>query len=74
MKKYLVHEELKHILHEIEEGGFAIEADVEDVHSQIELLLTRKIGDAGKKIHSGRSRNDQVAVDLKLYLKDAIKT
>jgi argininosuccinate lyase len=72
-EKILIHVELKHLLNEIEAGDFLIEADVEDVHSQIELLLTRKIGDAGKKIHSGRSRNDQVAVDLKLYLKDAIK-
>jgi argininosuccinate lyase len=50
-------------------GGFTIDEGVEDIHSQIELLLTRKIGEAGKKIHSGRSRNDQVAVDIKLYLK-----
>ena len=61
--------ELKKILAEIEAGGFALEDDVEDVHSQVELLLTRQVGDVGKKIHSGRSRNDQVLVDLKLYLK-----
>ena len=70
--KNQIHEELNHILKDIEQNRFTIEEDVEDVHSQIELLLTCKIGDAGKKIHSGRSRNDQVAVDLKLYLKDAI--
>lgn len=55
----------------IEAGTFEIESGVEDVHSQVELLLTRSIGEAGKKIHSGRSRNDQVAVDIKLFLKDA---
>ena len=56
----------------IEKGAFAIEEGVEDVHSQVELMLTRAIGDAGKKIHSGRSRNDQVAVDIKLYLRAQI--
>ncbi|MCL2560698.1 MAG: argininosuccinate lyase [Rikenellaceae bacterium] len=61
--------ELKKILVDIEAGAFALEDDVEDVHSQVELLLTRRVGDVGKKIHSGRSRNDQVLVDLKLYLK-----
>ena len=50
-----------------EAGRFTIEEGVEDVHSQVELLLTRKLGDMGKKIHSGRSRNDQVLVDLKLF-------
>ena len=63
---------LKDILSEIEEGRFTIEENVEDVHSQIELLLTQRIGDTGKKIHSGRSRNDQVAVDIKLYLREQI--
>lgn len=63
---------LKEILNDVEAGRFAIEEDVEDVHSQVELLLTRRIGDAGKTIHSGRSRNDQVAVDIKLYLKASI--
>ena len=58
---------LKEIYQTIEEGIFVIEDDVEDVHSQVELLLTRKLGDVGKKIHSGRSRNDQVLVDLKLF-------
>jgi argininosuccinate lyase len=60
------------IASEIEKGGFIIEDGVEDVHSQVELLLTRRIGEAGKMIHSGRSRNDQVAVDIKLFLREAI--
>jgi argininosuccinate lyase len=59
--------ELKAIYQQIEKGEFVIENGVEDVHSQVELLLTRKLGDTGKKIHSGRSRNDQVLVDMKLY-------
>ena len=59
-------EELRRIHADIEAGRFIIEEGVEDVHSQVELLLTRKLGDMGKKIHSGRSRNDQVLVDLKL--------
>ncbi|MDD4489139.1 MAG: argininosuccinate lyase [Paludibacter sp.] len=59
--------ELKNIYQTIEDDAFVIEEDVEDVHSQVELLLTRKLGDVGKKIHSGRSRNDQVLVDLKLF-------
>ena len=60
------------ILHEIENGTFVLEDDVEDIHSQVELLLTRRLGDVGKKIHSGRSRNDQVLVDVKLFLKDEV--
>ena len=60
------------ILKEIEAGYFILEDDVEDIHSQVELLLTRRLGDMGKKIHSGRSRNDQVLVDLKLFLKDEV--
>ncbi len=59
--------ELKVIYHTCEKGEFVIEDGVEDVHSQVELMLTRKLGDMGKKIHSGRSRNDQVLVDLKLF-------
>ena len=59
--------ELKNIYQLCERGEFVIEDDVEDVHSQVEMLLTRKLGDMGKKIHSGRSRNDQVLVDLKLF-------
>ena len=65
-------EGLDTILGEIEKGDFFLEADVEDIHSQVELLLTRRLGDIGKKIHSGRSRNDQVLVDLKLFLKDEV--
>ena len=57
----------------IEKGSFAIEEGVEDVHSQVELMLTRELGDVGKKIHSGRSRNDQILVDLKLYFREAIQ-
>ncbi|MBA4168597.1 MAG: argininosuccinate lyase [Chitinophagaceae bacterium] len=60
---------LNDILNEITRGEFLIEEGIEDIHSQIELLLTRRIGEAGKKIHSGRSRNDQVAVDIKLFLR-----
>ena len=63
-------EGLDDILKEIEEGDFVLEEDVEDIHSQVELLLTRRLGEIGKKIHSGRSRNDQVLVDIKLFLKD----
>ena len=65
--------ELKNIETEINEGLFRIEDGVEDIHSQIELNLTKKIGDAGKKIHSGRSRNDQIAVDIKLFLRAEIQ-
>jgi argininosuccinate lyase len=65
----LIQGELNHVLSEIREGSFKIDKDVEDIHSQVELLLTQRIGEAGKKIHSGRSRNDQVAVDIKLYLR-----
>ncbi|HET6253532.1 MAG TPA: argininosuccinate lyase [Puia sp.] len=65
----LIQEGLKQILVEIRAGGFTIDKDVEDVHSQVEGMLTQRIGEAGKKIHSGRSRNDQVAVDIKLYLR-----
>ena len=65
-------EGLDGILDEIEAGDFRLEDDVEDIHSQVELLLTRRLGDIGKKIHSGRSRNDQVLVDVKLFLKDEV--
>lgn len=64
---------LKEIAAEIEAGRFEIEPGTEDVHSQVELMLTRRLGDAGKKIHSGRSRNDQVLVDLKLFLRDELR-
>jgi argininosuccinate lyase len=65
--------ELKEIYAVCERGGFVIEDGVEDVHSQVELILTRKLGDTGKKIHSGRSRNDQVLLDLKLFTREEIK-
>ena len=65
--------ELKNIYHTCERGEFVIEDDIEDVHSQVEMLLTRRLGDIGKKIHSGRSRNDQVLVDLKLFTRHEIK-
>ena len=64
---------LDEILGEIETGDFILEDDVEDIHSQVELLLTRRLGETGKKIHSGRSRNDQVLVDIKLFLRDELK-
>ena len=64
--------ELEKILATVEDGSFRLEEDVEDIHSQVELLLTRALGDAGKKIHAGRSRNDQVLVDIKLFLKDEL--
>ena len=66
-------EELKNIYSMAERGEFVIEEGVEDVHSQVELMLTRKLGDVGKKIHSGRSRNDQVLLDLKLFTRSQLK-
>ncbi|HXH99246.1 MAG TPA: argininosuccinate lyase [Sphingobacteriaceae bacterium] len=69
----VIQKELKSIYKQIEEGDFKIDGDVEDIHSQIELLLTQRIGEAGKKIHSGRSRNDQVLVDLKLFFRSQIQ-
>lgn len=68
-----IQKELKNIYAEIAAGKFVIEDTVEDVHSQVEWLLTQRIGEAGKKIHSGRSRNDQVLVDLKLYFRSCIE-
>ncbi len=65
--------ELKEIYAMAERGEFVIEEGVEDVHSQVELMLTRNLGDIGKKIHSGRSRNDQVLLDLKLFTRTEIK-
>ena len=65
--------ELKNIYAICERGEFVIEEGIEDVHSQVELMLTRKLGDMGKKIHSGRSRNDQVLVDLKLFTRHELK-
>ncbi len=65
--------ELRKIYAICEKGEFVIEDDIEDVHSQVELMLTRALGDMGKKIHSGRSRNDQVLVDLKLFTRAALR-
>ncbi|MBR6541006.1 MAG: argininosuccinate lyase, partial [Bacteroidales bacterium] len=64
---------LDKILEEINSGEFSLNDDVEDIHSQVELLLTQRLGDIGKKIHSGRSRNDQVLVDIKLFLREEIE-
>jgi argininosuccinate lyase len=66
--------ELRNIYHSAESGQFVMEEGIEDVHSQVEWMLTRKLGDTGKKIHSGRSRNDQVLLDLKLFTRDAIQS
>ncbi len=68
-----IHKGLKIILAEIKAGSFTIDDSAEDIHSQIELLLTQRIGEDGKKIHSGRSRNDQVLLDLKLFLRTELK-
>lgn len=65
--------ELKNIYSLIQQGGFTLAEGVEDIHSQVELMLTEKLGDVGKKIHSARSRNDQVLVDLKLFLRSEIE-
>jgi len=69
----LIKQELQLILTQINKGEFVLRDDVEDVHSQIEFMLTEKLGEVGKKIHTGRSRNDQVLVDIKLYLRDVCK-
>ena len=66
-------DELKNIYAVCERGEFVIEDGIEDVHSQVELMLTRRLGDTGKKIHSGRSRNDQVLVDLKLFIRNELR-
>jgi len=66
-------EELEIMAHEVKDGTFVLEDDIEDIHSQVEINLTRKLGELGKKIHSGRSRNDQVLVDVKLFLKKEIR-
>eukprot|EP00388_Colpodella_angusta_P005433 GDKJ01016794.1.p1 GENE.GDKJ01016794.1~~GDKJ01016794.1.p1 ORF type:complete len:402 (+),score=89.91 GDKJ01016794.1:431-1636(+) len=68
-----IQQELKAIYQSIQAGDFTIEEGIEDVHSQVELMLTRKLGEAGKKIHSGRSRNDQVLVDLKLFTRTRLQ-
>lgn len=64
---------LDEIADSISKGDFVLEDDVEDIHSQVEIILTRRLGELGKKIHSGRSRNDQVLVDLKLFLRDELE-
>lgn len=69
----ILQKELKQIYKEIQQGNFILEDGVEDIHSQVELLLTRRLGEVGKKIHSGRSRNDQVLVDLKLFLRHELE-
>lgn len=69
----MLQQELDRIMEEVTEDGFVLPAEVEDIHSYIELLLTERVGEAGKKIHTGRSRNDQVAVDIKLFLRSEIK-
>ena len=66
-------QELKSIYRQIEKGEFKLQDDVEDIHSQVELLLTQKLGDVGKKIHAARSRNDQVLVDIKLFLRNELE-
>jgi len=66
-------QELKNIYQQIEKGEFKLQDDVEDIHSQVELLLTKKLGDVGKKIHAARSRNDQVLVDIKLFLRNELE-
>lgn len=66
--------ELKNILAQTQQPGFTMDAAVEDIHSQVELMLTQKLGDTGKKIHSARSRNDQVLVDIKLFLRHEIES
>ena len=68
----ILEQALKEIFREVEAGNFRIEEGIEDVHSEIEYLLTQKCGEAGKKIHTGRSRNDQVLIDLKLFTRSAL--
>jgi argininosuccinate lyase len=68
-----IQRELKSIYQDIQQNGFVIEDGIEDVHSQVEHMLTQRLGDAGKKIHSGRSRNDQVLVDLKLFFRNELQ-
>ena len=70
----IIRKELISIYHDIQNGKFTIDEGIEDVHSQIEFLLTERIGDIGKKIHSGRSRNDQVLVDLRLFMRSEIES
>jgi argininosuccinate lyase len=72
-EKDLLVKELRSIRKQIDNSQFTIDDSVEDIHSQVELLLTQKLGDIGKKIHSARSRNDQVLVDVKLFLRNEWK-
>lgn len=72
-EKKKIHQELKSIYKDISSGDFSMREGVEDIHSQIELMLTERLGNMGKKIHSGRSRNDQVLVDLKLFMRNEVK-
>jgi len=65
--------ELKHIYEDIQNGKFCLDEDIEDIHSQIEIMLTHKLGEVGQKIHAGRSRNDQVLVDIRMYIREEIK-
>lgn len=69
-----IHHALIDIYNDISAGNFRIDEGVEDIHSQVEMLLTSKLGDAGKKIHSGRSRNDQVLLDLRLFIRAELET
>ncbi len=69
----LLESELKNIYEQISNGKFSLDEGAEDIHSQVEFLLTKKLGDAGKKIHAARSRNDQVLVDIKLYLRNELE-
>lgn len=73
-EQQLLRAELKKIYAQVKAGSFRLEEDVEDIHSQVELLLTRQLGEAGKKIHSARSRNDQVLVDIRLFLRHEIES
>jgi argininosuccinate lyase len=68
-----IQKELKNIYRQIQQGEFNLQHDVEDIHSQVELLLTQKLGDSGKKIHSARSRNDQVLADIRLFLRHELE-
>ena len=72
-EKTAIHKELKSIYSDIVAGNFNMREGVEDIHSQVELMLTEGLGAIGKKIHSGRSRNDQVLVDLKLFMRQQVK-
>lgn len=72
-EEIVLRRELEVILSEVEKGSFQLDDDAEDIHSQVEAMLTKRLGEMGKKIHSGRSRNDQVLLDIKLYLKEEIQ-